>query len=126
MIVDPRALRVNNLVLRKPVQELISIFVDVQIVAAVPERTLTSAFIEQFAGYLIKRGTVLLAEGLFGAPRRVEIRWNDQVAGLTADRASAEVMLGRSLVIRSSPAPDAFEAENVIALIKHSKLASRG
>lgn len=56
----------------------------------------------------------------------MEVRGNNQVAGLTANRASAEVMLGRPFVICSSPAPDTFEAENVIALIKHSKLATGG
>ena len=52
MIVDPLAFRVNDLILRVTVLELLATFCDVGIHTAVAEGTLTLSFVEKSAGNL--------------------------------------------------------------------------
>lgn len=52
----------------------------------------------------------------------MRVRRDDQVAGLTTDRARSEVMLRRALVVSGTPRANTLQAEDVIAAIKHSKL----
>ena len=52
------------------------------------------------------------------------VGWNDEIAGLTADGARAEVVLGRALIVSCTPRSNTLQAENVITAVKHAKLAS--
>ena len=61
--------------------------------AAIFERTLTTAFVEQTARNFTERVAILRAERFFCIACCVEERWDDQIACLTADWTRPEVML---------------------------------
>lgn len=73
VIIDPLPLRVDNLVLRKPILELRSIFFDVRIHAAIAEGTFTLALCEVRARHLTKRPLILLNEVIFVATDTMEV-----------------------------------------------------
>ena len=58
---------------------------------------------------------------LRATPVRIETR-DDKIAGSTADGTRPIVVLCRALVIRSTPAANAFEAEDMIATLKQTDL----
>ena len=71
--------------------------------AAVAERTLTLALVEQSTWNLLKRPLVLLYEIVFVGAYSMEVRRDNQIAGLTANGTRAVVMLGRSFVVSGTP-----------------------
>ena len=74
-----------------------------RIVAAVLEGAFATTFVKQATRDLAQRICVLFTEHFLSRASRMEVRWNDQVASLSADWTRPKVMLGRALVVGCTP-----------------------
>ena len=123
MIINPLTFRIDKFIVSIAVFKVVPLFIIVSIEAAILEWALAFAFVKHAARYFPKCCLVLLTEVLLVASSCMIVRWNDKVAGLTADGARAEVMLGRALIVGCTPRSNTLQAENVITAVKHTKLA---
>ena len=85
--------------------------------ATISEGTLASTLIEYTARNVTQGLSILITEVFLCGACRVEVRWDDQVTGLTADRTGTEMMFSSALIVGGTPRPDAFQAEYVLALV---------
>ena len=69
--------------------------------------------------------SIFVTKGFFRVASCVKVRWNDEVTGLTADRARTEVMLSSALIVSGTPRPNAFQTEDMLAAVQNAKLTSR-
>ena len=97
-----------------------------RIVATVSEWALAFALVKEATRYLAQCASILLTKIFLRRTDRMEIGWDNKVAGLPADRTSSEVVLGCAFVVGGTPGTNALEAEDVIAAVKHSELTARG
>ena len=61
--------------------------------------------------------SIFVTKGFFRVASCMEVRWDDEVTGLTADRARTEVMLSSALIVSGTPRPDTLQTEDMLTAV---------